>query len=168
MPPYRQYGGSLNDIQVYRSPYRIQHGRNYYYSTGNGLSSAFKGIFSFLKPLLINSSKKIGREVLEGGLDVLSNTGKDKSFSEVLKEEKNKRIKNLENAAIENLKKLKGSNIRSIKTPKNSVDKLIRGYVRRPDTSAPKSKKTSKKTTKKATSSKKKKKRVQRVKDIFD
>lgn len=167
MPPYKQFGGSLNDIQIYRSPYRIQHGRNYYYSTGNGLSSAFKGIFAFLKPLLINSSKKIGREFLEGGLDVLSNTGKDKSFSDVFKEEKNKRIKNLENAAIDNLKKLKGSNIRSIKTPKQSFEKLIRGYVRRADTSAPKSKKKTKNTTKKAIVSKKKK-RVQRVKDIFD
>lgn len=73
-PVYNSYyrGGSIKDISLYRSPYRVQSGRNvYYYSTGNGLGSVLKGVWNFLTPLIKSGSKAIGSELLQGSAEIL-------------------------------------------------------------------------------------------------
>lgn len=109
-------GRGLKDIgQIYKSPYLIQNGRNYY-AVGLGLSSVFKGIFNFLTPLIKKGSQKIGRELLEGGIEVLNKMDGNKNFNELVKEESLKRINNVKKSAIEKLNNIqKGESLRMYK-----------------------------------------------------
>lgn len=136
MQPYSNYharGYNLQDIgKLYVSPSKFQSGRNYYYAQGRGLSNVFRGVWSFLRPLLVQSSKAIGSELLKGSADVIENLGGDKSFRTLVEEERDKRLSNLSQRAMNKLTKLQsGNNIRSlaIKRKKKPSSNLIRGLL---------------------------------------
>lgn len=63
-------------------PEYLQRGRGFvsgapvYYATGKGLSNIFRGIYSFLAPLLKSGGRAVGKELLKGGAEVLEGLSK--------------------------------------------------------------------------------------------
>jgi hypothetical protein len=170
MNPYSTYrGGSLKDLKLYTSPHRLQFGRNYY-ATGQGLASAFRGIFNFLAPLLKSGSKVIGSELLRGGAELIDNLGGEKSFSTLLQEQKNKRLNNITQKGMEAFKNMQsGKALRSIKRKKFAADGLIKGVVSKARASKVIKKRRKKSKPKKKVKVKKsvRKKRKPKIEDIF-
>lgn len=160
MSPNNTYhGGSMRDISLYKSPYRLQSGRNIYYARGRGLGNVLRGIFQYLAPMLKAGTKAVGQEVLKGSAEVLQNMGGDRSFSSLVKEQKEKTLKNLENRAMAKLEKLQKGNGLRIKRKKKAEHQAIRGlYVNTPRPKVSPKRKASKKTTRKRL----------RKSDIFD
>lgn len=133
MPLAYQSGGSLRDIgNIYRQPYRVQFGRGYY-ARGQGLGDVFRGVLSFLRPIFSQGSKALGSELLKGGAEVLENLGGEKSVSELLKEQKTKRLKNLQSMAIDKLTRMQsGSGLRTIKSKNALMGAFINKVISKP------------------------------------
>jgi len=168
-------GGSIKDISLYRSPYRVQSGRNvYYYSTGNGLGSVLKGVWNFLTPLIKSGSKAFGSELLQGSAEILDNIGGERSFQTLVDEQKKKRINNLRDRAMNKLTNLQsGSALRGIKSRGQLSDSLIKGIVLgRHGGGKKKSRKNRKKKIgkpkKKKSKGRRRKKSKKRQPDLFD
>lgn len=159
-----QHGEGLRDIKLYSQPMRVQMGRNYF-SRGMGLNSAFRGIISFLSPLLKSGAKFLGSELLKGSSEMLENLDQGKSLKTLFDEQKTKRLNNIKDATISKLKKLQsGENIRSIKRRQMLKNKFITAIgVRKPRSKVKRLVKQ-----KKNKKTKKPKRKVQRRSDIFD
>lgn len=113
-------GGSARGInQLYSSKYILQKGSSPHlvlYSRGSGLSGFLKNIFSYLSPLvpiLKESAKNIGTDLLNSSANILQNLGDGRSVKELLAVEKGRLKKNLKEQAIStamnSLNTLKGS-----------------------------------------------------------
>jgi hypothetical protein len=157
-------GAGLSDIQLYRVPYQ----------SGRGLGNLLSGGLKFLLPYIQQGVKFLGRELLDGGIDVLDGVGKGKTLKSALDDQKSKRFTSAANqlrklqqgANLRTFKKLQtGGRRRSIKTQKQRIEDLIAGVAFKRTTARRKSAK--KKPTKRKT--KKKRNATHRVeRDIFD
>lgn len=167
---YNTYrGGSLRDIgPLYRSPHSVQFGRNIYFQNGQGLGSVLRGVWNFLTPIFKSSSKAIGSELLKGGAEILDNLEGGKDLKSLFQEQKEKRIKNLTNMAVDKLANLqRGSGLR-IKRLKASDNSLIKGIVfGRKGRKKRKSLKSSKTKTSKKKRKKRTKKTEEKIADLF-
>lgn len=133
MASYKAYGGGPRDIgKSYISPRQIQFGRNYY-GRGKGFGDDFRGVMSFLSPLLKSGSRAIGGELLKGGAEILGDiaSGNNKqSLGRLIKEQGAKRARNLAIKAHDKLEKLQsGEGFRSIKPHSNLRQALIHGAI---------------------------------------
>lgn len=142
------YGASMGEIgRFYVTPQDyIQRGRGFtsgapvYYATGKGLSNIFRGIYSFLAPLIKSGGRVVGKELLKGGAEVLEGLSKgEKPIGSLIKQSAANRIRTLSKMAEERLgdSQQTGSNLRAIKSPIDFRNKLIHGSVVGPKRSAP-------------------------------
>lgn len=144
-----QTGGKADFGDLHRTSFFIQRGR--------GLSDAFGAIIKWITPLLLSSSKAIGREALRSGSEVLSNIG-SKPIKELLKEQAGKSLKNLTDKAAENLKRMNSEKQQggSIKRVKKRSTTVIKASSRLSSTRSHKRKKKTVKRKRKTKSKKKK------------
>lgn len=179
MYPSVMYGRGIAEIgKYYVSPQDyIQRGRGFgggpvYYATGKGLSNVFRGIFSFLAPLVKKGGKFLGKELLRGGADVLEGLEKgDDDLKTVVKRTAAKRIRELSQMAEDRLNDVQtGSGIRSLKRPYDFESDFIHGTLLKPSggESATKRRKVAKKPRKKQNKKRKtvKKKKVAKKRKV--
>ena len=150
-------GSGLSDIRLHKSFPRLQYGGNIRLVEGRNLGGAFTRFFRYIAPIvqkalpyIKSSAKAAGKEVLQGGLEILENID-EKPLKSLMKEQTKKRVKNLSERAAQTLKKnlTEGSGKRrkkrkqkkivdgkglknkkkSNKRRKMQTEKLIRGVV---------------------------------------
>lgn len=138
------YGAGLDDLKFYRSPYKLQKGKNLKFNGGNymiirgrGLGQVLRGVWTSLHPVLLQALpflKNVAREALEGGAEVLrANLETNKSFSDLAKEESSKRFKNISEEARKQI--FKGSGLRKrkqrkyIKKKDKTIPSVIKGLL---------------------------------------
>jgi hypothetical protein len=81
-----QVGGRVGS--VYRAPLIG-------YQKGKGLGSVFAGVYRFLKPLLLNSGKFLGKEAMKSLPNILEGISDNKPIKTILQDEKNRTLKGL-------------------------------------------------------------------------
>lgn len=140
MSSLASHGGSSRDFgSIYSAGRQIQLGRNYYFGQGKGLGDVFRGVFNFLSPFLKSGTRAIGSELLKGGAEVLDGLSSgNRKFGDLVKEQKDKRIKNLGVMAQERLRKFAqtGSGLhRHISSVPGLRRSLNRGAILAPITS---------------------------------
>lgn len=124
---HAQTGRGVSDIgAVYSAPHRLQRGR--------GLSDVFSGIFKFLSPYILSSTKAIGREALRSGSEILKNIG-NQPVRELLKTQAMQSTKNLSEKAATRLKRMSdemtvGGAIKRRNIPIGLINSLERATTR--------------------------------------
>lgn len=100
-----QIGSGVSDIgSVHRSP-------KLYYQRGRGFGQALGGIWRFLSPYIISSSKAIGREALRSGAEILRNVG-SQPLKDLVRDQVKTSRKNLTFKAGEKLRAMSGEGIK--------------------------------------------------------
>lgn len=101
--------------EIYSSQRFKQRGYGNYtvrpYITGGGFGDYIKKFGEMLVPMLKSSSKSIGNRVLKSGMNILGNyknNKNQKSFKELLRDEKNNVIENFGNKTVKKIKMLTG------------------------------------------------------------
>ncbi|CAG9806785.1 unnamed protein product [Chironomus riparius] len=104
-------GSGLGDIRLYKSSPRLQYGANIRLVEGRNLGGAFTRFFRYIAPIvqkalpfIKSGAKAAGKEVLQGGLEILENIN-DKPLKDLMKEQTKKRVQNLSEKAAQTLKK---------------------------------------------------------------
>lgn len=178
-------GSGRGDFNIVVRPRRIQQGAGV-------LSNLLRRGFDFIKPILFNAAKTVGYEGLNFGNNILSNMGKNKPFSEIVKNSADESLNNLKNKLVGKLSQFGSGRKRILALPQDyegggkrrkvqssskprRKQKRKKGKAKKKKTTKKTKKKTTKKTTKKKGKKKKKKaakkskkKGKRRVKDIFD
>lgn len=91
-------GRGVNNIGPVHQSFRFKQ-------RGRGLSSVFQGIFRFLSPYILSSTKAIGNEALRSGADLLQNLGK-KPIKELIRDQRDISLKNLVDKAENKMREM--------------------------------------------------------------
>lgn len=162
MTYYLQHGQGLHDIKILRTPYRVQHGRNFYYK-GRSLGFLSK-IAKMLFPYVKRAGKAIGKEALSSGIRMINDTEENPEIplTDIIKKRTKQSVRNLSEKAVQQINKnVNGEGLtkrkRKRKNENINTKKLKMGMVERNlyDLKPCKSKK-------------KKNKNSNRSKDLFD
>lgn len=118
---HNQYGRGLGDITVYRAPYVVQNGRNFVLQ-GRSLAGILRGLFHYIAPSLKQGTKFLGKELLKGGTEILEGLQNQVPISQLLNEQKEKRLESVQKAALKKIseKLQSGSNMKRYKNLKRN------------------------------------------------
>lgn len=98
------------------------------------ISGLWSSVFKFIKPYLIKGSKAVGSELLRSGTELIDSYG-SKPIGELLKEQKDKSFKNLEERVEKHMTgsgyKRKGKRRRKSVAKKKSVKRIQKKKLKR-------------------------------------